>query len=262
MGAALRFDSLELPGPVEMAVGAGVARRPHRGAAEVGGDTKLRVGVQLGFRSESLVVAVHVGNASGAPLSGISVTPQPLSFLSVRQATGGSSDVQAGTAGAKLSGSLPSGQTRCFSLQYVIANVPANAPLLLRVGYDGCAAPFVVSVALSVLDLLRPKPMTTPEFGGMWTSPAYGHQGSAVSAVAPPSSLDAVTSLMPERAQHYSIEGIPATQEAVAAALLMGTPQHSLLHCKLSGGKLAITVKTGDAGFTATIAEALNGKFA
>lgn len=262
-GAGLKMEGLSPPAAVESAVGAGVPRRPERGAMDLGGDGSLRVGVQLGFRPESLMVVVHVGNSGGSPVSGVQVTPQPLSFLSVRAVTAGSGDVQTDAAGAKLSAPLGPGQSRCFAMQYVIANVPANSPLQLRVSYAGAAAPLVVSVPLTVLDLLRPKPMTTPEFGGMWTNAAYGHQGSASSHVAAPSTLEAVQSLLPVRAHHHSIEGIPATQEVIASSLLMGTPQHSLLHCKLAGGgQLGITVKTADGSFTATIAEALNGKFA
>lgn len=121
----------------------------------------------------------------------------------------------------------------------------------------------------SVNEIARPQPtgfqyngralelwqITTQDFGARWgTCPCEKKTKVNPSSVR---TLDDFSGRMYQFGVH-TVEAIPATNEAIAAARLVNSEHVSLIHIKIrSGGFVDLTVRTADAGFTDQLIEAI-----
>ena len=130
-----------------------------------------------------------------------------------------------------------------FQLQYQLANGQVAPPLSFE-------------ISSPVSDVLRPAQMDTPQFGAIWQQAAMSAEavgnapGSSIRS--PEQLMGSVTSLL----NLFPVQAISATNEAIAAARVMGLPTvFCLVHATISQQGLSVRVKTAEPQFSQAVAQ-------
>ena len=184
-GPPLDVTSLPVPPALVPLISAPGARRepasgPPAGVkiAEAG---PLAVAAHRVLAPEALHVVLTVAHTglTSAPLPGVNVTLNPHPFLAVaglRSSVGGPagpSTVSLGSLAPRSSGTV----VATLALSALPSGGP-SAPLSGSLAVPG-QPPIPFSVDIPVTDVLRPAPMDTPSFGGLWTNPAMTSESVA-----------------------------------------------------------------------------------
>lgn len=265
------------------AVAASLKREPAAasGNALLADDGVLSLAAHRIVAPDALHIALfiaHTGAGSPGPASNVTLTLTGLPYVSVTAARAhpplaGAAAPAPGNGVALPLGPIAPGAFSCVLLSAVLVSPPpAGAPggaMRASVAYGNPraggapAAPLAAAVDIPNADALRPTPMDTAAFGGLWTNPSM--RGEAAASVPLPPSvaraggapLDGFMAALGPLLNLHPVQAIAATSEAIAAGRLLtpaGTPPvHVLLHTRVSAAALELRVKTADAGLSAAL---------
>lgn len=258
--AGLDLNTLSLPPQLAGLVAIpGAAREPAAGTSRCAGDSVLSVAFYKVFAPDALHLVLFLANTSaGQAVPAAQIALQAPSYL--RPTVQGGSPAGPGTVQV---GPIPPRGSAAVVVSLALAAVPQSGSIRGTVAYQGGAAPLQFSIESDVTDCLRPAPIDTPAFGGIWTQPAMAAE--AVNTVpAAATSVRTPTDLMarvgPQLRMH-PVQAIAATSEAIAAARVMGLPTvFCLLHARLLPQGLELRIKTAEANFTQAVVQAASAK--
>lgn len=211
-GPALNPAALTVPAPLfdalgGAAAGAALKREPAAAAgnAVLGDDGVLSLSAHRIIAPDALHIALfvaHTGAGSPGPATNVTLTLTGLPYVSVTAARAhpplaGAAAPAPGNGVALPLGSIAPGAFTCVLLSAVLVSPPpAGTPggaMRASISYGNPrmggapAAPLSAAVDIPNADALRPTPMDTAAFGGLWTNPAM--RGEAAASVPTPPSL-------------------------------------------------------------------------
>ncbi len=167
--AGLDLNTLSLPPQLAGLVAIpGAAREPAAGNTRCAGDAVLAVAFHKVFAPDALHLVLFLANTSaGQAVPAAQIALQAPAYL--RPTVQGGSPAGPGTVQV---GPIPPRGSAAVVVSFALAAVPQSGSIRGTVAYQGGAAPLPFSIESDVTDCLRPAPIDTPSFGGIWTQPA------------------------------------------------------------------------------------------
>eukprot|EP01138_Halocafeteria_seosinensis_P011248 gb/GECG01011490.1/.p1 GENE.gb/GECG01011490.1/~~gb/GECG01011490.1/.p1 ORF type:complete len:1111 (+),score=162.69 gb/GECG01011490.1/:1-3333(+) len=203
----------------------------------------VSVGYHKYYSEHCLAIVFSVANSGSEPTGDLSLQCAAPSFLKATL-----HGVQGNGSTASL-GTLDSGEHTTCAFRFTLCNAPHSSELQCSLSLRGRRVS--EKIPLPIIDIIRPAKMGTPYFGNLWQQQFMAHQATDTfpSRISSPDEfMDAAT----KKLHLYPVEMIKQTSEAIAAGKLMDSRDDStsaLLHVRISGGTLGVTVKTADKGY-------------
>ena len=228
-------------------------------------DARLHVSFIKAYGAESTSIALFVSNKTQQPIANVTV---PLSIPPGLSGnfTGEPTPVArpGGAPGThNVMYSLAPGQTVGLLINLSVRELTFLQTPALQVGgrleAAGGAGPIVFSVPLELSDLIRPAPMTTPQYGGLWKQ----YTDEAKGAVRP-SSVSQPAEYM-ARVQAMRLHGVQTIgAECIAAGRLVSPAaqvgaQNLMIfaHGKVATGGVDLTVRSKSQQLSQTVIKAM-----
>ena len=259
-------DAPLVPSPAVQAIlppGGSYLREPSAPNAQikVANDATISVHYHKVFAQDALLLVVFVQNNSPSIAIGnaqIQLGSAPKHLAATMR---GGVGAQPNVPNALLTGPIQPRGNASFAVSFSLAGVPSSSgaasfQLQYQLVNGQVAPPLSFEISSPVSDVLRPAQMDTPQFGAIWQQAAMSAEavgnapGSSIRS--PEQLMGSVTSLL----NLFPVQAISATNEAIAAARVMGLPTvFCLVHATISQQGLSVRVKTAEPQFSQAVAQ-------
>jgi AP-4 complex subunit epsilon-1 len=266
MGGFGAGDAPLVPSPAVQAIlppAGSYLREPAAPNAQikVANDATLSVHYHKVYAQDSLLFVVFVQNNSPSVAIGnaqIQLGSAPKHLAATMR---GGVGAQPNVPNALLTGPIQPRGNASFVVSFSLAGVPSASgsaafQLQYQLANGQVAPPLSFEISSPVSDVLRPAQMDTPQFGAIWQQPAMSAEavgnapGSSIRS--PEQLMGSVTTLL----NLFPVQAISATNEAIAAARVMGLPTvFCLVHATITPQGLSVRVKTAEPQFSQAVAQ-------
>jgi hypothetical protein len=235
-------------------------QRSAQGEQTVASDDRMHVTAIKAYAGDRTIIALCITNKSSSNLSNVELKLSGINGFTA--GFDGEPAIKAGMPGATglcIVPAIAAAQTAVVlvGLQCRDASAAAVTAMSASLTPAGSSSSTSFSVPLSIADVLRAAPMSTPQYGGFWKQ-----HGSEQKFQIKPTSVKASQEYMARiKAENVAPVETIGVENIAAAKLVSGSTVnlYCFVHAKLTAAasQLDVTVRSGNAEFTAAVARHL-----